>query len=113
MGFGFDDEAAFEEREQSFSNSKAQKCRINLDQSAAWPFFLAAHAPTPSFAPMKFCSTSTASSPFVMPLIVSPLIDGLLSLLRLCVLRGSEKDPEGGERNGGGKGRDGRLAKRA
>jgi len=33
-----------------------------------------------------------------------------LSLLRLCVLRGSEKEPEGSERKGGGKGRDGLFA---
>jgi hypothetical protein len=43
----------------------------------------------------------------------SPSTNARLSRLRLCVLSGSEKDPEGGERKGGGKGRGGLLAYRA
>ncbi len=62
---------------------------------------------------MKFSPTSTASSPFVIPLIISPFTYDRLSLLRSCVLNGSENDPDGGERNGGGKGLDGRLANNA
>jgi len=80
---------------------------------AAWPFSLVAQAPTPSFAHIKFSLTRTASSPFVTPLIISPFTFGRLSQLRLCVLNGSEKDPEGGDENGGGKGLDGRFAKSA
>jgi len=62
---------------------------------------------------MKFSLTSTASSPLVTPLIISPLTRGRLSLLMLCVLSGSEKLVEGSERNGGGKGRDGLFANSA
>jgi hypothetical protein len=54
--------------------------------------------------------TSIASSPFVTPRIISPLTLGLRSRLRLWVDSGSEKDPEGGEKKGGGKGREGRFA---
>lgn len=43
----------------------------------------------------------------------SPFTKLRLSRLRWWVLRGSEKDPDGGERNGGGNGLGARLAKRA
>ena len=43
----------------------------------------------------------------------SPLTNARLSRLRLWVLRGSEKDPEGGDRNGGGKGLGALLANNA
>lgn len=105
-----------EEEEYSaacFAASRAQKWRIRRDQRAACPLSLTAHAPTPSFAPIKFSSTSTASSPFVTPLIISPFTFGRRSRLLLCVLSGSLKLPDGYDRNGGGKGRDGRLAYRA
>lgn len=42
----------------------------------------------------------------------SPFTSGRLFRLLWCVLRGSEKDPEGGDRNGGGKGLGARLAYR-
>lgn len=77
----------------------------------ACPLGLALHAPTPSFAPMKYSLAKAASSPFVHPLINSPFTLGLRSRLRWCVLSGSLNDPEGGDKNGGGKGRGARLAK--
>jgi hypothetical protein len=77
---------------------------------AAWPLSFVAHAPTPSLAPINESLTSTASSPFVTPLIISPLTVGRRSRDLLCVLSGSEKLVDGTERNGGGKGREGRFA---
>jgi hypothetical protein len=62
---------------------------------------------------MKLSLTSTASSPFVTPLIISPFTVGRRSLLLLCVLRGSEKLVEGNDKNGGGNGREGLFAKSA
>jgi hypothetical protein len=63
--------------------------------------------------PIKYSLANAASSPFVQPLMRSPLTLGRRSWLRSWVLRGSLKEPEGGERKGGGKGLGARLAKRA
>ena len=52
-----------------------------------------------------------ASSPLVIPARSSPSTVGLRYETLVWVVKGSEKDPEGGEMNGGGKGRVGRLAK--
>ncbi len=46
-----------------------------------------------------------ASSPLFRPRTSSPSTDNLLSWLSPWVVKGSEKDDEGGERKGGGKGR--------
>lgn len=64
-------------------------------------------APTPSLAAIKLSLAYTASSPLVKPRIKSPLTKTLR-----CVLRGSEKELDGGDRKGGGKGRGVLLAKR-
>lgn len=64
---------------------------------------------------MKYSLAYTASSPFVSPRISLPPTYALArrSRLRSCVLSGSLKDPDGGERKGGGKGRGVRFAKSA
>lgn len=62
---------------------------------------------------MKWSLAYTASSPFVCPLINSPPTKARRSRLRLWVLSGSEKEADGGELKGGGKGLGVRLAKRA
>lgn len=87
------------------SNPKTPK-----ETHAACPRGLVAQAPTPSFTPRKFCEANTASSPFVNARIRSPRRDNLLSWFRSCVVRGSENDDDGGDRNGGGNAREGRLA---
>ena len=70
----------------------------------ACPPGLVDHAPTPSFAPMNISLSKTASSPFVYPFMSSPLTNARLSRLLLWVLKGSEKEPDGGDKKGGGKG---------
>ena len=51
-----------------------------------------------------------ASSPLFKPRMSSPRTDNLLSWLRPWVVKGSEKEDEGGDKKGGGNGREGRLA---
>ena len=107
------------------SVSSAQKWRIRRDHSlsrvrcpsgrlvpayAACPLGRVDQAPTPSPAAMKVSCMRSASSPLVRPRMTCPSTDGRRSRLRCQVLNGSEKDADGGERKGGGKGRDGRLA---
>jgi len=53
---------------------------------------------------MNISLAYTASSPFVNPRMSSPFTKALLSRLLWWVLRASEKDPDGGERKGGGNG---------
>jgi hypothetical protein len=62
---------------------------------------------------MKRSLAYAASSPFVHPLMSAPLTFSRLSRLLSCVLSASEKEPDGGERKGGGNGRGERLAKSA
>ena len=79
----------------------------------ACPPGLVDHAPTPSFAPINWSLAYTASSPFVYPRMTCPFTLARRSRLRSCVLRGSENDPEGGDRKGGGNGLGALLANNA
>jgi hypothetical protein len=105
-------EAAVAASKSPFSTSMAVKCAISRLHKAAWPLCLVAQAPTPSFTARNcWPHTSTASSPLVIPFTYCPSTDGRGSRLREWVVRGSEKDPDGRERKGGGNGREGRFAK--